>query len=113
MLSCFSHIQLFATLWTVACQASLSIGSSRQKYWSGFHFLFQVGKGRVNIILKKFRLRYWIYTGFECFILNKQNRTNLRHLPWKSVQTEKSSVLRSWWGVGDETTWEGVVMMRQ
>ena len=35
MLTCFSHVQLFATLWTVACQDSLSLGFSRQKYWSG------------------------------------------------------------------------------
>ena len=35
MLSCFSHIQLFATLWTVAHQAPLSTGFSRQEYWSG------------------------------------------------------------------------------
>ena len=26
------------TLWTVACQASLSIGFPRQKYWSGLPF---------------------------------------------------------------------------
>ena len=30
-----SHVQLFATLWTVAHQASLSIGFSRQEYCSG------------------------------------------------------------------------------
>ena len=35
MLSCFSHIWLFASLWTVACQAPLSMGFSRQGYWSG------------------------------------------------------------------------------
>ena len=35
MLSRFSHVQLFATLWTVACQAPLSMGFSRQEYWSG------------------------------------------------------------------------------
>ena len=34
MMSCFSHVQLFATLWTVACQAPLSVGFSRQEYWS-------------------------------------------------------------------------------
>ena len=28
----FSHVQLFATLWTVACQAPLSMGFSRQKH---------------------------------------------------------------------------------
>ena len=31
-LSCF---QFFATKWTVVCQASLSMESSRQEYWSG------------------------------------------------------------------------------
>ena len=35
MLSSFSRVQLFATLWTVALQAPLSVGLSRQKYWSG------------------------------------------------------------------------------
>ena len=30
----FSHVWLFATLWTVAQQAPLSMGISRQKYWS-------------------------------------------------------------------------------
>ena len=30
-----SHVQLFATPWTVAHQAPLSMGSSRQEYWSG------------------------------------------------------------------------------
>ena len=33
LLSCFSHVRLFATLGTVACQAPLSMGLSRQKYW--------------------------------------------------------------------------------
>ena len=35
MLSCFSHGQLFVTLWTIARQASQSMGFSRQEYWSG------------------------------------------------------------------------------
>ena len=35
MLSHFSHVRLFATLWTVAHQALLSMGFSRQEYWSG------------------------------------------------------------------------------
>ena len=34
-----SGVQLFATLWTIACQAPLSIGFSRQRYWSGLAFL--------------------------------------------------------------------------
>ena len=35
VLSHLSHFQLFMTLWTVACQAPLSMGFSRQEYWSG------------------------------------------------------------------------------
>ena len=31
-----SHVWLFATPWTVAYQAALSMGFSRQEYWSGF-----------------------------------------------------------------------------
>ena len=32
------HVQLFATPWTVTYQASLSMGFSRQGYWSGLPF---------------------------------------------------------------------------
>ena len=35
MLSCFSHVQLVVIPWTIACQAPLSTGFSRQEYWSG------------------------------------------------------------------------------
>ena len=35
MLSHFSRVRLFATPWTAACQAALSMGISRQEYWSG------------------------------------------------------------------------------
>ena len=31
----FSRVWLFATLWTIASQAPLSMGFSRQEYWSG------------------------------------------------------------------------------
>ena len=33
-----SHVWLFATPWTVACQAPLSMGFSRQEYWSELPF---------------------------------------------------------------------------
>ena len=33
-----SHVEPFATLWTVVCQAPLSMGFSRQEYWSGLPF---------------------------------------------------------------------------
>ena len=38
MWSHFSRVWLFAILWTVAWQALLSMGFSRQEYWSGLPF---------------------------------------------------------------------------
>ena len=35
LLSHFNHVQFLVTLWTVACQVPLSMGFSRQEYWSG------------------------------------------------------------------------------
>ena len=35
VLSHFSHVLLFATIWTVALQVPLSMRFSRQDYWSG------------------------------------------------------------------------------
>ena len=38
VLSHFSHVQLGATRWTIACRVPLSMGFSRQEYWSGLPF---------------------------------------------------------------------------
>ena len=35
VLSCFSRVWLFATLWTIAYQVPLSMGFSTEEYWSG------------------------------------------------------------------------------
>ena len=41
VLSRFSCVSLFVTPWTAVHQAPLSMGFSRQEYWSGFHALLQ------------------------------------------------------------------------
>ena len=38
MLCHFSRVQLFATPWTTAHQAPLSMGFPREEYWSGLPF---------------------------------------------------------------------------
>ena len=38
VLSYFSHIRLYATLWTIVCQAPQSMEFSRLEYWSGLPF---------------------------------------------------------------------------
>ena len=50
VLSRSSSVQLFATLWTIAHQAPLSMGFSRQEYWSGFPC---PPSGRKNILFIK------------------------------------------------------------
>ena len=33
-----SHVQLFVMVWTIVCQAPLSVELSRQEYWNGLSF---------------------------------------------------------------------------
>ena len=40
MLSHLSHVRLFVTPWAITYEAPLSIGFSRQEYWSGLLCLF-------------------------------------------------------------------------
>ena len=40
MLNHFSHVQLFAAPWTVACQGPLSMRFSGQKFWSGLPLFY-------------------------------------------------------------------------
>ena len=35
VLSCSNHVEPFVTLWTTACHVPLSMGFSRQEYWTG------------------------------------------------------------------------------
>ena len=41
-----NHVQLFATPWTVAHQASLSVAFPRQEYWSWLPFPFPKGSSQ-------------------------------------------------------------------
>ena len=59
VLSHFSRVRLFATLWTVAHQTPLFMGFSRQDYWSGLPGLLQgifLTKGLKQRLL---HLLYW------------------------------------------------------
>ena len=58
LLSCFSHIWLFATLWTIACQALLSMGFSRKELeWVAMPFS-----------RKSSRPGYWTCISYICCI---------------------------------------------
>ena len=70
MLSCFSRIQLFVTLWTVAHQAPLSMGFSWQEYWSGllFFWLFVLLHFVSPVCLDCLLVRYWV-SCIDCLCL--------------------------------------------
>ena len=57
VLSHFSRVWLFMTLWTIAHQAPLSMRFSRQEYWSGF--LFRPPGSAQESIPHLFRLLHW------------------------------------------------------
>ena len=45
-----SHVRLFATPWTIAYQAPLSMELSRQEYWSGLPFPWSFSKRPINSV---------------------------------------------------------------
>ena len=67
MLSRFSHVQLFVTLWTVAHQAPLSLEFSRQEHWSGFPCpppgIFATHGSNLHLLLYKQILYCWAHQG--------------------------------------------------
>ena len=73
MLSCFSHVRLCATPWTVAHQAPLSTEFSRQEYWSGLPFPPNISYYWSNILIVivnykiLFKLRYLFKLPFMDF----------------------------------------------
>ena len=59
VLSHFSCVRLFVTLWTVACQAPLSMGFSRQESWSGLPFPSPGELATRGLNLHLLRLLHW------------------------------------------------------
>ena len=67
-----SRVRLFATQWTVACKAPLSMAFSRQKYWSGLPFLPPEALPRPRDRTWISRIGRWIL-----YCLNHQRSTDL------------------------------------
>ena len=60
-----SHVQLWATLWTAAHQPPLSMGFSRQEYWSGLPFpspnSFNQFSWRGALLKRVFHISTWLH----------------------------------------------------
>ena len=87
MLSPFSRVQLFATLWTVAHQAPPSMGFSRQEYWSGLPFpsrgdLSDLGIEPVSPV--SLALAGGFFTTWEPYSPGDQGPNHMEHRPWKA-----------------------------
>ena len=63
----FSHVQLYATPWTAAYQASPSMGFSRQEHWSGLPFPSPRCEDEAmwNKILSYVDIHVWLCTSFS------------------------------------------------
>ena len=110
MLSCFSHVRLLATPWTVARQASLSMGLSRQVYWSGCHFLLQGIFTTQGMNPHLLRLLHWqagssppAAPGFFFYTMDCFNKIN----PKKKKKRERERVMGwlSSWILGKMCLW--------
>ena len=62
MLSHFSHVWLCVTLWTIALQAPLSIGFSRQEYWGSSQLRVRTHVSHISCISRQV-LYHWRHLG--------------------------------------------------
>ena len=76
-----SHVWLFATPWTVACQAPLSMGFSRQEYWNRLPFPYTITLfwSQMDIWYRVNRLKcqtFWNCNAFSNFCARLRNSFN-------------------------------------
>ena len=80
-----SRVQLFATPWTVACQAPPSKGFSRQDHWSGLPFPSPGGSSFS-------RDRHWVsHIAGRLYHLSHQGNPNIRNVFSHSSKSESES----------------------
>ena len=64
VLSHFSHVWLFVTLWTVARQAPLPMGFSRQEYW--YFILFDAMLNEIDSLISLSGISFLVYNNVLC-----------------------------------------------
>ena len=81
MLSCFNHVQLFVTLWTVVHQAPLSMEFSRKEYWSGLPCPSPGNLLDPGIKPRSLALQVDLYQGSIClYMIEITYRNNLKEI---------------------------------
>ena len=139
LLSRFSCVWFFATLWTAACQTLLSMGFSRQEYWSRLPFFTPgdlpdpgikstslacpalAGRSFMTMLLWKLICSYTIFNIY-CHIMNYPKiwwlKTTTIYYLTASESQEFQSDLAGWflaqgflWGYGQDTS-QGCIICR-
>ena len=97
-------VQLFATPWTIAHQALLSMGFSRQEYWSGLPFppprIFSIQDRTVSpgfhvlaggsLPLSHLRSRKWQPTPVFLLIKVHGQRSLMGYSPWSHKESDRT-----------------------
>jgi len=91
ILSCFSHVWLCVTLWTIVCQAPLSMGLSSKNTRMGCHALLQgiFPTQELNPCLLSPALAGGFFTTIYMFILEKEMAAHSSILAWRIPWTEE------------------------
>ena len=96
MLNRFSRVRLAATVWAVTCQAPLSMGFSRQEYWSVLPF------PSPGDLPDPPMQETWVQSlGWE-EPLEKEMAAHSSILAWEIPRTEESGGLQS---MGSQKSW--------
>ena len=92
-----SPAQLFATPWTAARQAPLSMEFSRQEYWSGYHSFFQGTFPTQGWNPGLLHCRWILYQSamWETCLPAKHASSDILHTPTKEAQS-KLKFLHGW-----------------
>ena len=77
-------VQLFATPWTAAYQAPLSMGFSRQEYWSGLPLPSPTTLGLINTALLQMVIIAIsrVFQNQDRLIYSQKNLENLKYPIW-------------------------------
>ena len=107
MVGCCSHVWLFGTTWTVAHQASLSMGFSKQGYWSGLLCLPPGDHPNPRITPSSLSLLHWQedslplsvpgkpYLTYQFSSVQSLSRVRLFATPWIAAHQASLSITDS------------------